>query len=266
MNRKILERAIELGRKALGPEHRPPGFPDRIVFVTISGAHLYGFPSPDSDIDLRGAHLIPLRDLVGLRQPRETEEILGARVEGVEIDCVTHEIGKYLRLLTRKNGYILEQILSPLVVIDGGCLEELRTLARGAITRHVVHHYKGFFATQEKLLRKGPKPMAKGVLYLYRVAMTCLHLLRTGEVEANLMRLNEEVFRLGRVTDLVARKVSGTEKGALDQEEYEAALAEAKGLEAQMDAAFADSALPEAVGNLAAIEDFLVRMRLQGSA
>jgi predicted nucleotidyltransferase len=25
-------------------------------FVTVSGAHLYGFPSPDSDIDLRGAH------------------------------------------------------------------------------------------------------------------------------------------------------------------------------------------------------------------
>ena len=31
------------------------------LFVTVSGAHLYGFPSPDSDIDLRGCHLMPLR-------------------------------------------------------------------------------------------------------------------------------------------------------------------------------------------------------------
>ena len=26
------------------------------LFVTVSGAHLYGFPSPDSDLDLRGCH------------------------------------------------------------------------------------------------------------------------------------------------------------------------------------------------------------------
>ena len=30
---------------------------DRIV-RTISGAHLYGFPSPDSDFDLREAHKV----------------------------------------------------------------------------------------------------------------------------------------------------------------------------------------------------------------
>lgn len=29
--------------------------PCPLVFATISGAHLYGFPSPDSDFDSRGA-------------------------------------------------------------------------------------------------------------------------------------------------------------------------------------------------------------------
>ena len=37
-----------------------------VVFVTISGAHLYGFPSPDSDYDLRGVHVLPVSDVVGL--------------------------------------------------------------------------------------------------------------------------------------------------------------------------------------------------------
>jgi len=37
--------------------------PYPLLFATISGAHLYGFPSPDSDFDLRGAHVLPL-DLV----------------------------------------------------------------------------------------------------------------------------------------------------------------------------------------------------------
>jgi len=34
--------------------------PQPLLFATISGAHLYGFPPPDSDFDLRGAHVLPL--------------------------------------------------------------------------------------------------------------------------------------------------------------------------------------------------------------
>jgi hypothetical protein len=36
--------------------------PHPLVFATVSGAHLYGFPSPDSDWDLRGVHVLPARD------------------------------------------------------------------------------------------------------------------------------------------------------------------------------------------------------------
>ena len=34
--------------------------PYPLIFVTVSGAHLYGFPSPDSDYDLRGVHVLPV--------------------------------------------------------------------------------------------------------------------------------------------------------------------------------------------------------------
>ena len=40
--------------------------PYPLLFATISGAHLYGFPSPDSDFDLRGAHILPVEAVVGL--------------------------------------------------------------------------------------------------------------------------------------------------------------------------------------------------------
>ncbi len=36
--------------------------PHPLIFATISGAHLYGFPSLDSDFDLRGAHVLPLNN------------------------------------------------------------------------------------------------------------------------------------------------------------------------------------------------------------
>ena len=48
--------------------------PYKLLFATISGAHLYGFPSPDSDFDLRGVHVLPLRSVVGLQVDDETIE------------------------------------------------------------------------------------------------------------------------------------------------------------------------------------------------
>jgi hypothetical protein len=43
------------------------------VFATISGAHLYGSASPDSDVDLRGAFLLPARAVSGcIRRTRRS--------------------------------------------------------------------------------------------------------------------------------------------------------------------------------------------------
>jgi hypothetical protein len=63
------------------PEEQP--YP--LVFATISGAHLYGFPSADSDVDLRGVHLLPLREVVGLRTGPATLDRTWTR-DGVEVD------------------------------------------------------------------------------------------------------------------------------------------------------------------------------------
>lgn len=39
--------------------------PYPLAFATVSGAHLYGHLSRDSDVDLRGAHVLPAAELVG---------------------------------------------------------------------------------------------------------------------------------------------------------------------------------------------------------
>ena len=48
--------------------------PYPLLFATISGVHLYGFPSPDSDFDLRGMHVLLLENVVGLETRDETIE------------------------------------------------------------------------------------------------------------------------------------------------------------------------------------------------
>src|SRR5271166_2648291 len=118
-----------------------------VCFITVSGAHLYGFPSADSDIDLRGCYQLPLHDLIGLRRPVETSD-RKLDLAGREVELVAHEIGKYLRLLCKDNGYILEQVFSPLVVLGQDFLERLRPLAHRCVTRGCYHHYRGFLQSQ----------------------------------------------------------------------------------------------------------------------
>ena len=86
--------------------------PYPLLFATISGAHLYGFPSPDSDFDLRGAHILPLPKVVGLEVSDETIED-SRIIEGMEMDIVSHDVRKFFTLLLKKNGYVLEQLFPP---------------------------------------------------------------------------------------------------------------------------------------------------------
>lgn len=166
--------------------------PDPLPFVTVSGAHLYGFPSRDSDVDLRGAHLLPVEALTGLREPEETRSHTWEH-DGVEMDLVTHDLRKFARLMLRRNGYVLEQLLSPLVVRTGGLHAELAALAPGVLTTHHAHHYRGFACTQWRLFEKNGE--LKPLLYTFRALLTGIHLMRSGEVVAHLPTLCGTVGR-----------------------------------------------------------------------
>jgi len=228
----------------------------RPLFVTVSGAHLYGFPSPDSDIDLRGAHLLPLQEVVALDLPNETEE-RKLDLSGVEVELVSHDLGKYLRLLVKNNGYVLEQIFSPLVVCGQDFLDELRPLARRCITRQHYHHYRGFIATQRQLLDKQEPKVVKTLLYGYRVLLTGIHLLRTGEVEPYLPRLTEE-YQRPFLIELIAQKRQ--EKGPAENLDWPFHDAQLRELEALLDRAFQESTLSED-RDRKAVSEFLIQRR-----
>jgi predicted nucleotidyltransferase len=236
--------------------------PYPLLFATISGAHLYGFPSPDSDYDLRGAHVLPLEAVLGLRERHETIEKSGMH-DGLEIDLVTHDAKKFFGLLLKKNGYVLEQLLSPLVVHTTPRHQELKALAPDLITKHHAYHYFGFAETQWKLFQKADPPHVKPLLYVYRVLLTGIHLMRTGEVEANLNRLNATV-QLPYLPELIERKTGGPEKGRLERADLEFHQREYERLRAALQTAHEESFLPEGPSGAAALDDLLVRIRLEG--
>lgn len=249
--------------RAFVAEHQP----HPRLFVTLSGADLYGFPSADGDYDLRGAHVLPLRHIVrGSLNSGGLDTIKGMTVEVLdkvrapEMDLVSHDIGKFLRLALKGNGYVLEQLFSALVVETSEWHEELLAIAPGLVTAKVYHHYRGFFTNQEKLYDRLGEKWVKGLLYRYRVALTGVHALRTGVIEANILALNDW-FRSERIDELIAMKTVEERVTLEDDSPY---VREIESLEPMLDAAFAETALTSRVWEdaQARVEDFLWRCRM----
>lgn len=108
----------------------------------------------------------------------------------------------------------------------------------------------------------GPRRV-KPQLYVYRVLLTGIHLMRTGIVEANLLRLNER-FRLSYIEELVQRKLAGPEKSRLPDADMAFHEAEYARLRNDLQTAFEASTLPEAPSAQPALNDLLVRIRMRG--
>ncbi|MFB6624203.1 DNA polymerase beta superfamily protein [Streptomyces sp. NPDC056374] len=248
-----LESALDTDLAAVVAEQ-----PDPLLFATVSGAHLYGFPSRDSDVDLRGAHLLPVDALVGLREPEETRSRMWDR-DGVEMDLVTHDLRKFARLMLRRNGYVLEQLTSPLVAHTTAIHAELVALVPEVLTSHHAHHYRGFAGTQWRLFERSGE--IKPLLYAYRALLTGIHLMRAGEVQAHLPTLVEEVAEApARLPDLVAAKAAA--EHGLAEVAVEDVRAETEALHGVLDAAQAASGLPEASARAHdRLHDLVVRAR-----
>lgn len=129
--------------------------PYPLVFATISGAHLYGFPSADSDFDLRGVHLLPLEDVVGLDPGEETVEKSGVH-DGIEMDFVTHDAKKFFGLMltlneTAKLAYLDELVERKLAGPEKGRLE-------AADVEFHEHEYERLVAALESAAEKSTLP------------------------------------------------------------------------------------------------------------
>jgi uncharacterized protein len=159
---------------------------------------------------------------------------------------------------------VLEQLLSPLVVRSTAEYEELKAIAPKCITRHHAHHYLGFAATQWKLFQQESPPRVKQLLYTFRVLLTGIHLMRSGEVQANLCTLNESA-KLSYLDELIVRKKTGAEKCVLEAADLESYRSENDRLTKELEAAYDQSKLPEMPSGNTALNDLLVRLRLGSS-
>jgi predicted nucleotidyltransferase len=126
-----------------------------------------------------------------------------------------------------------------------------------------VRHYLGFARGRRQRLRE-PDPTVKHLLYAYRVLLTGIHMMRTGEVVANLSSL-EKVFCVEGLLTLMERKRAGAEAMALAGGEIAEHEKRLDALEAELCAAHERSSLPEEPTTVSALEHLVVRLRLAGA-
>ena len=209
------------------------------LVIYLSGAHAYGFPSPDSDLDLKCVHVAPTRDLVGLNLTAEARDRLEI-IDGVELDYGSNELAQALRGAIKGNGNFLERLLGELVLGgDPELLAEARAVVAPVLSRRVARHYGGFATSQ--LIAFDDKPTAKRALYVLRTAATGRCALARGEIVTDVAKLAEFVPpEIGELID-VKRKA---ERQVLDGDQvavWRVRLAEAI---AAVDAASQASPLP----------------------
>jgi len=212
----------------------------RHLVIYLSGAHAYGFPSPDSDLDLKCIHIAPTGDLVGLgliSDPGDRLEI----IDGVELDYGSNELAGALRGAIKGNGNFLERLLGELVLGgDAALLAEARAVIVPVLSRRVARHYAGFATSQ--LHAFDERPSAKRALYVLRTTGTGRHLLAHGEVVTDVARLTEvvppEIAELIEVKRRAERQELTAEQIAAWRPRLVAAIAE-------VDAAMASSPLPD---------------------
>ena len=228
---------------------------DHLV-VYLSGAHAYGFPSPDSDIDMKTIHIEPTSSLLGLRSPRLTFDRAEV-IEGVEIDYTSNELGMFLAGLLSGNGNYLERVLGNTTLAEHALLAELRPLVRRSLSRKYHHHYRGFATSQKHALAE--KATAKRALYVLRTTLTGTHLMATGELVTDVRELLD-VYGFGDARALIEikQRAERTELDAVEAARWTEAIERAFEV---LDRAATGSTLPAETPNADELEGWLLRVR-----
>lgn len=230
----------------------------RHLVVSLSGAHAYGFPSVDSDVDLKAVHVEPTANLLGLSPP-ESHAVRCEVVEGVEVDYSTNEIQPVLASILAGNGNYFERFLGAPVLASAPEFDEIKAHVRGALSKRIFRHYSGFARTQSQSWEESGGTSTKRLLYVLRTALTGVHVLRTGEIIPDLRRLSKE-YGFPGVAELIEEKRAGERRELTPEIAGAWKPAVARSFE-MLDQALETSPLPVEAPNRNELEGWLIGFR-----
>lgn len=202
----------------------------RLLMAVESGSRAWGFPSPDSDYDVRFIYVRPWQDYVTLRPIRDVVE----RPIVDDFDVNGWDIRKTLGLLLKHNAVVAEWLNSPIrYVTDDPAVERLAAFAdRHFDPRGYALHYASLGSNNVKRWSADAVTLpAKRYFYALRPAL-CVRALRMMPDRRPPMRLQDLMAIVDlppqlttQIDELVALKSQKREKaGTTRSAELEALI------------------------------------------
>lgn len=182
----------------------------KLLYITISGSHLYGFESEDSDIDYRGCYLLDTNNLLGMRTPRDyIERQIGNN------DIVLFELKKEIGLLHAGNCNVLEHLFAKQLFTSDEYFELKKIISLNLNINGVYHSYRGMaWENYNKFCLKGMHTTKK-FLYVFRGIIAGMYAIENHTIQPNLEKLLEgkqSHYYYEPITQLIRMKKQGLEK------------------------------------------------------
>ncbi len=153
----------------------------KILLACETGSRAWGFPSPDSDFDVRIIYKHEKDWYLGLTEEKDTIEYF---LENNEIDISGWDLRKSLRLLAKSNPPLLERIQSPIIYkVDKAFLTGINIVAQKTYSRiATIHHYLSMAKKAFEEVVNSEEYKLKKFFYALRASAACLWILEKVEI------------------------------------------------------------------------------------
>lgn len=190
----------------------------RPAFYTITGSHLYGYPSASSDIDVCGFHICPPKEWVSIEGHRETVKTTqpGIQKDGEmkDVELKSYEMQKMGGMLVGSNPNTVEMLFSDKVLINGipSSIRAIKELLEAEMPMNIPHRYSAMARGNFKKYLKNPdrsgyRPQAKKYLHVLRGLLGAKYVHNNGMMEPRLTVMAESVMGGDSlVRDIIAAK------------------------------------------------------------
>jgi len=187
----------------------------KILLACETGSRAWGFPSPDSDFDIRIIYVHKKDWYLSLSEKRDSIDLM---LENNEIDITGWDLRKSLRLLQKSNAALLERIQSPILYKhNSSFLTEMNELANSQYSRiATIHHYLSMAKKFLEELKEKEDYKLKKFFYALRSATACKWILEKDEMppiefQKMIDGLSIENNLKKRVNELISLKVTISE-------------------------------------------------------
>lgn len=148
----------------------------RILHAVESGSRAWGFPSPDSDYDVR---FIYVRNPEFYLKLEKTRDVIELPINDM-LDINGWDLNKTLRLLHSSNPTLFEWMSSPVIYRQTEFIDQLRPMMDTYFScKSGLYHYLSMAERNYKEFLQGDSVKVKKYFYVLRPILACKWILRT---------------------------------------------------------------------------------------